>query len=271
MALIHILTLAATFSSLAQGVINTPAPMLTPPYPNCEQFKQAVAGDSCHSLAIKGQIPLAEFLRLNPGLNGDAGCQSGNIVPGFWYCLKPLDGKTGSKKKPGGKKKPNKPAPAPPMKTATKAPPKKTTSKKPKPKQTTSADKPKKTKTSRTSKPAPATTKTVMKTETVDEWVTCAFGDCWKSWIKVITDSEARQIAKATRSCESMTMSDTCKIAFNMDFPRHIVEGCDTCEMLTSACSCYDNSRYHTNTMWFEPDEYPNHWHPPPWADDEDD
>ncbi|KFH41195.1 hypothetical protein ACRE_080980 [Hapsidospora chrysogenum ATCC 11550] len=236
MALTQILVLVATFFSLAQGVtINTPAPMLTPPYPKCEQFKQAIAGDSCHSLATKGRIPLAEFLRLNPGLNGDAGCHSGNIVPGFWYCLKPLDGKTGNKDKPVGKNKPDKPAPAPPMKTATKAPPKKTKSPK-----------------TKTSKPAPVTTKTTTKTEWVDGWETCDFGDCYKSWVKVSTDSEAYLMERATRSCKSMTSSDTCKTAFNMDFPRDIVSGCDSCEKLTSACSCYDFGRFHTFTKWLE-------------------
>ncbi|KAK2004970.1 hypothetical protein LX36DRAFT_649219 [Colletotrichum falcatum] len=45
--------------------------------------------DSCQTLADRNGIDLAEFIGLNRGVGGLSGCSRGNVVAGYWYCVKP--------------------------------------------------------------------------------------------------------------------------------------------------------------------------------------
>ncbi|KAK2064860.1 hypothetical protein LY76DRAFT_641406 [Colletotrichum caudatum] len=40
-------------------------------------------------LADKNGLDLAEFIALNRGIGGLSGCSRGNVVAGYWYCIKP--------------------------------------------------------------------------------------------------------------------------------------------------------------------------------------
>ncbi|KAG9256903.1 uncharacterized protein F5Z01DRAFT_634466 [Emericellopsis atlantica] len=191
--------------------VNTPAPMLSPAFPTCEQFLQAFDGDNCDSLASKAGIPLQDFFTLNPGLQNGQGCHTGNINPGYFYCTKALP----------------EPLPEPEQENRPEAPEK-----------TQAPDK---------------DTSTITKTKTIKPDPTtysiCDYGDCWKSWVKLSTDSSDDIIFKrASRSCESLATTSCTSLA-RMGFPDMIKEGCDNCAELQSGCSCFLEGKYHTATV----------------------
>lgn len=210
---------ASAVVPIAQGgspAIQTPAPMLSPPFPTCEGFAQAVDGDTCDSLALKAG-GMDEFLRLNPGLAGGAGCESGNINPGYFYCVKSLppapDGKNKGSPPPGEQSRGEKP--------------------------------PEPTKEPEEEKPEPPNPTTMPVRE-------CDFGDCWKSWIEVSTASSEDMLFRAHRSCMKLYTEPTvCTDMRGMDFPAPIKEGCDNCQQLISGCQCWLERGYHTYTIGY--------------------
>ena len=243
MKLVYILAFVAPFFSPAQGngAINTPGPMLSPAFSKCEQFKRAVAGDSCYSMSMDNSVTLKEFLRLNPGLKGKQGCESNRMLEGYWYCVKALGLK--------GKNPPNKHKPT---KTATKtSKPSRTTSK---PSKTTSKPPKKTSKPTKTTKPKPTkTTEKPKTTSSFDPWtqVPCDWGSCWKGWMQISTWSETYVFTSATNSCKRMSKMPKCTDVQREDLPKELKSGCDTCEKITSGCSCMLEEKYHTYTKGF--------------------
>lgn len=245
--------------SLAQGLeINTPAPMLPPPYPMCEQFTQARGGDTCDTLAVRGNIPYEVFLRLNPCLDNGRGCPWAKIKPGYWYCLKRLPPSPLPPDPPHREPASQMPEPTatteeaaePETTTTTQAPESKPTSEeaqstkkkpKPKPKPTT------------TEEPEPTTTEAPESTFEIPAvtYSSCEWGSCWKSWVKLSTKSEDYVLTSATNSCERLSTLGCTKVG-DMDFPEDIKDGCDSCEKLTSGCACYQAGLYHTYTVAYE-------------------
>lgn len=211
-----IVSAAAPLAVRSKPAIHTPAPMLSPPFSTCEGFIQAVEGDTCNTLAPKAGS-LDEFIRLNPGLHGGAGCESGNINPGYFYCVKPLpqapDGRNKGSPPPGEQHRGDK-IPEP-------------------------TERPE-----RPDPPAPEPTEGPKKK--------CQFGDCWKSWIAISTDDDENRLERAHRSCEKLaTEPFFCTDHGKMDFPAPIKEGCDNCAELMSGCRCWLGGAYHTYTIGY--------------------
>ncbi|KAL6852324.1 hypothetical protein ACO1O0_006867 [Amphichorda felina] len=227
MKLLYTLAFVAPFLFPAQGekAINTPGPMNQPKFISCEQFKQAVTGDSCYSMAMANSITMDEFLRLNPALKVKKknDCDSKKMMAGYWYCVKALNSGKGKKNAPHGK-------------------PTKTQKPKPKPKPT------------KTEKPKPPkTTKKPTTTSLVNPWTKtlCDWGSCWQAWMAVSTGEENYVFTSATNSCKRMSKMPKCTDVKERDLPWQIKEGCDTCHKLTSGCSCITNSEYNTYTMGY--------------------
>lgn len=195
------------------AAINTPSPMLAPAFPNCEQFNQAVPGDTCDTMTARAQLPLEEFIRLNPGLGEDgAGCHTGNIVAGHWYCFKEyviVDVSDKPEKAP----RPNKPT------------------------KTKKQDEPKKTKD-----PLKPTAEPTRKSHNGREY--CDWGSCWKSWVKLSTDGEEWEWTSALASCTRLA-TQACD---NVYLPGLIEEGCNGCAAMSSGCACATDGLYHTTT-----------------------
>ncbi|KAK2049231.1 hypothetical protein LZ31DRAFT_590957 [Colletotrichum somersetense] len=76
-------------NAIPEKPVRTPSPHVEPMWSNCIKFYRAVPNDTCQSLADKNGLDLAEFIALNRGIGGLSGCSRGNVVAGYWYCVKP--------------------------------------------------------------------------------------------------------------------------------------------------------------------------------------
>ncbi|GJD00852.1 putative Class V chitinase [Colletotrichum higginsianum IMI 349063] len=89
MKIIEVIILVLPVMAAPAEPVHTPNPHIEPMWPKCIKFYQAVPSDTCQTLADKNQIDLAELISLNRGVGGLSGCYRGNVMAGYWYCVKP--------------------------------------------------------------------------------------------------------------------------------------------------------------------------------------
>jgi hypothetical protein len=77
-------------NNTGSATITTPAPIPPSVAPNtttnCGQYRQVLPGDGCSSVSLKFNIPLKDFLFLDPKLNADCN----NLWLDYSYCVAPV-------------------------------------------------------------------------------------------------------------------------------------------------------------------------------------
>ncbi|OHF00278.1 hypothetical protein CORC01_04467 [Colletotrichum orchidophilum] len=88
-AIATIVLVSTSVVALPAEPIATPNPHIEPMWSKCTKFYQATRGETCASLASKNNLTVADIMGLNRGIGGQRGCQMGNIIEAYWYCVKP--------------------------------------------------------------------------------------------------------------------------------------------------------------------------------------
>lgn len=233
--------------------INTPIPMLPNPHPSCEQFGLASPDDNCTTLIYRAQIAPDVFHALNPGIGGEAGCAA-NIIPGTWYCFKALPQPPPSPKaKSNGPQPPPSPKPKSNIVESTPTP-------EPEPEVVTHGE----------GKLYPEVTPTGTLPMTgvllggpndpnVNPATTpipaapyvCLWGPCWRAFLELVTEEKSSSESQMARMACGDLFQSRC-IFKNVRLPEDIKEGCQGCEILSSACPCFLENKYHTYTVPFD-------------------
>lgn len=243
MELLRFLTIAGvlSFRALAQDVpINTPYPMLEPSYPACAQFHLAYAGEGCDSIIAFANIARDEFFHINPAIGGEPGCAT-QIFADMWYCVQSL---------------PSEPAvPAVPASSAVEVIPIETEAVQVIPIERAEAESTEEAEP--TQEPETTEEETEIEaTTTIEEepvitqgppapdW--CNYGDCWYEFAQ-LSFGDPEVLQSATDLCTSL-FNLQCDDVNTLGFPGNIVSGCRDCAGFSSACPCFTEGEYHTQT-----------------------
>ena len=211
----------AVTAALGPGVmaqdepINTPSPILEPSYPACAQFHLAAVGDNCYSISTAAGISGDEFYRINPAIGGEAGCQT-QIFAGTWYCVRSMNYNSNhvsySDAIPGTYATEEIPGP--------------------------------------TEEPEVGTTTTIAEEPEITQGPPaaeyCNFGDCWYEFGQ-LSFGDPEILQSATDLCTSL-FNLKCQDVNTLGFPEKVVKGCKDCADFSSACPCWTEKKYHTNT-----------------------
>lgn len=212
-----LISLPPSSVQVRDGTINTPAPMAQPAYPDCEQFNMAVLGDTCDTMIARANnIDRAEFLRLNPSIGGEEGCAAGRIFAEEWYCFRAR----------GAGSEMDDPSPAPELPvlpTATRRTP-------------PEAVEPSSASTITPPPPAPST---------------CEWGGCWRAFADVSLSSSPDIQSWVTAECTRLFNME-CRGNALSRWPPAVSQFCNGCELMSSACPCFLEGKYHANTASFE-------------------